>query len=92
MEVYRDIVRFNVNITPRAEDLLSGLQEWLHFALKTERARQQNRRYAEVCRQRVRFLHQKYEAVRELLMYDATRQTVSLQTESIPSQPPSISL
>lgn len=92
LNVYGDIIRYDVSISPRAEELLSGLQEWLNTALKTERARQRNRRFANICWQRVRFLKQKYEAVRELLIYDATRQMVSLQTEFVPNPPPSTAL
>lgn len=92
LEVYRDILKFEVTITPQAEELLCGLQEWLHYAVRTERARRRNRRFAEACQRRTWFLYQKYETVRSLLVYDAARQAVSLQAEPVPETPSSTSI
>ncbi|AFD10581.1 E4 orf4 [Simian adenovirus 18] len=88
LDIYRDVIRYEVHISLEAERLLCGLQEWLHYALRTERARVRNPRYAEVCWRRTRFLWAKYEAVRQALVYDATRQTVSTQIESLSAPPP----
>ncbi|WGH00141.1 E4 13K [Human mastadenovirus G] len=87
LELYRDIYRYEVCMTPEAERDLCGLQEWLHFALRRERERRRDRRFVETCWQRTWFCYWKYEEVRRFLVYDATRQTVSLQTGSLQLSP-----
>lgn len=74
-------------MTAEAERDLSGLQEWLHFALRRERGRRRDRRYLETCWRRTWFCYWKYEEVRRSLFYDAARQTVSVQTGSLQSSP-----
>ncbi|AGK27156.1 E4 ORF4 [Baboon adenovirus 3] len=87
LELFRDIIRYEVFITPEAERELCALQQWLHFAVNTERQRRRDGRRVEICWRRTWFCYRKYEDLRKNLTYDATRQTVSLQTGSLQQTP-----
>lgn len=87
VDTLRFIKHHDLKITPEAEYILASLREWLYFAFLTERQRCKQKGRGAITSGRTWFCFFKYEDARKSVVYDAARQTVSLQIGTVQQVP-----